>query len=288
MGRGEPARVAATELSSGTPVADKRFIWCGSSPCVERQLLPVSATKQLFDYGTSAPGSNYFHVFDHLGSVREVTDASGVLVQRLSYDPWGRQTLVSGSTVSAATYAQQMDFAGGLSLAVHRGYSPELGRWLSQDPIGLGDGPNMYAYVTNNPIGRIDPSGLFGFGIKRDDRGNVVRLRQRMNTIVCDGQGTVRPHAGDMHNECLVLCVLVHESTHKQDADAWSYGVCKDQPEWAIVASEQDTTAWTENNAHCAEIDCLESISKKPCPGEQGCDPYIKDRIKQISGSCKR
>lgn len=50
--------------------------------------------------------------------------------------------------------------SSGLNLAVYRAYDPNLGRWISQDPIGLAGGINLYAYVGNNPISRIDRLGL--------------------------------------------------------------------------------------------------------------------------------
>lgn len=42
----------------------------------------------------------------------------------------------------------------------HRYYNPETGRYLSADPIGLDGGINLYAYVSNNPVNRIDRFGL--------------------------------------------------------------------------------------------------------------------------------
>jgi uncharacterized protein RhaS with RHS repeats len=43
-----------------------------------------------------------------------------------------------------------------------RMYSPRLASFVQPDPIGYGDGPNMYAYVHNDPINGWDPSGLGG------------------------------------------------------------------------------------------------------------------------------
>jgi len=51
-----------------------------------------------------------------------------------------------------------------LDLAVYRGYDPDLGRWLSRDPLEnaeLSQGPNLYAYVGNNPVNLADPLGLY-------------------------------------------------------------------------------------------------------------------------------
>jgi RHS repeat-associated protein len=38
-------------------------------------------------------------------------------------------------------------------------YAPWLGRWMSADPIGLGDGTKVYAYVRGNPVTYVDPGG---------------------------------------------------------------------------------------------------------------------------------
>ncbi len=49
---------------------------------------------------------------------------------------------------------------GVLSCSKARYYNPGIGRFVSEDPIRLAQGPNSYPYVGNNPIARIDPSGL--------------------------------------------------------------------------------------------------------------------------------
>jgi hypothetical protein len=47
-----------------------------------------------------------------------------------------------------------------LQLALYRPYDAELGRWITRDPLGFIDGPNVYRYSHNTPIVRYDPLGL--------------------------------------------------------------------------------------------------------------------------------
>jgi RHS repeat-associated protein len=103
---------------------------------------------------------DYFYTRDHLGTIREVVASDGTTVgSRLSYDPWGKLT-ETGSVLSDFTYTgHYYDRQSGLSLAWFRGYDPNLGRWLNQDPLGVQGGLNLYGYVGNDPINFVDPTG---------------------------------------------------------------------------------------------------------------------------------
>lgn len=45
----------------------------------------------------------------------------------------------------------------------YRYYVPETGRWVNSDPIGELGGRNLYEFLVNSPIGKLDPNGLFDF-----------------------------------------------------------------------------------------------------------------------------
>jgi hypothetical protein len=63
----------------------------------------------------------------------------------------------------------------GLQLLEARYYDPEVGRFLSPDPIGFLDGLNLYAYCGNNPVGFVDPLGLWATGSYTGDVMQVFR-----------------------------------------------------------------------------------------------------------------
>ncbi|WP_147376736.1 DUF6861 domain-containing protein [Noviherbaspirillum saxi] len=116
----------------------------------------------------------HLHV-DHLGTPRELTADDGKLVWAATYRAWGNTLAVTlepepdaSSTPGADTFAevqpirfqgQYCDSETGLHYNRFRYYDPDIGRFISQDPIGLQGGDNLYQYAPN-PIAWIDPLGL--------------------------------------------------------------------------------------------------------------------------------
>jgi RHS repeat-associated protein len=109
----------------------------------------------------------YYHT-DAIGSVRMVTDATGAVVARYDYLPFGERF----ETVPPATYLDRRQFAGkerdaeiGFDYFGARFLRAESGRFLSVDPVAVTRGIiepqlwNRYAYVTNNPFRYRDPDG---------------------------------------------------------------------------------------------------------------------------------
>jgi len=153
----------------GADVNVKTFVWCGNTICEERDAAGSTTTKRFFAEGeqrvAGPDAGNYYYSRDHLGSIREVTDSSGHLVTQLDYDAWGNEAVVSGTmTVDFGFTGHYFHQPSGLNLSKYRAYNPALGRWISRDPLEnaeMSQGPNLYAYVKNDPINSLDLLGLF-------------------------------------------------------------------------------------------------------------------------------
>ena len=100
-------------------------------------------------------------ITDGLGSTLALVDDTGTLQTQYTYDPFGN-TIVSGAAgTNSSKYTGREDDDTGLYYYRARYYSPSLQRFISEDPLAFGGGDvNLYAYVGNNPVNFVDPSGL--------------------------------------------------------------------------------------------------------------------------------
>jgi RHS repeat-associated protein len=105
-----------------------------------------------------------FPLADAHGDITAVVDGGGTVTSRQSWDPWGNQ--LSGSSAEFGWLGAQqraVDPATGLIQMGARSYAPELGAFLSEDPVlgltGLGISANRYPYAWNNPLSLFDLDG---------------------------------------------------------------------------------------------------------------------------------
>jgi RHS repeat-associated protein len=115
-------------------------------------------------------GSALFLGADWLGTTRALTNLSGTFDQLYTSLPWGDGLSSGGSSFHTTSQytGKEYDPESGLYHFPARQYAPVQGRWLTPDPAGISamrlDSPqswNRYAYVLNNPLSNIDPTGLY-------------------------------------------------------------------------------------------------------------------------------
>ena len=154
-------RVEMLETDNGSTTSDTKLVWCWLAICEARDSTGETVTYRYFAQGVQDNGTAYFYTRDHLGSVRELTDSTGTVRARYDHDAWGQRTKLSGDKDANVGFTgHHQHAASGLTLAPFRAYDANLGRWISEDPIGLEGGINAYGYVSDRPTTRVDPFGL--------------------------------------------------------------------------------------------------------------------------------
>jgi len=171
-----------TWSGSWAQISEARYIYDGMLVIQERagNNLPTLTLTRGRDLGGSLQGAGgiggllarldgasghtaYFHA-DGNGNVAAMVTSQQIVVAKYIYDPFGNTLSKSGPLADANTYrfsSQEYHQPSGLSLYLYRAYVPNLQRWLNKDPLGeFPDGPNLYDFVGNNPMTRVDIDGL--------------------------------------------------------------------------------------------------------------------------------
>jgi RHS repeat-associated protein len=110
----------------------------------------------------------HYQFGNHLGSATLELDSAGQTVSYEEYYPYGGTSYQAGRSLTEVSLKRyrytgmERDEESGFGYHTARYYAPWLGRWISPDPIGLGDGLNLYAYVSGNPPRLVDQSGMGG------------------------------------------------------------------------------------------------------------------------------
>jgi RHS repeat-associated protein len=116
---------------------------------------------------------------NHLGSASLELDPAAAIISYEEFHPFGATAWQSGRSTAEVNLkryrytGKERDEESGFYYHGARYYAPWLARWTAADPIGIGDGLNLYAYVSNNPIMLSDPGGTTGV---YDEAAGVCRM----------------------------------------------------------------------------------------------------------------
>ena len=104
----------------------------------------------------------YTYIKDQVGTIyKTFSHGTSQVVNSRAYDTFGNLISQSGTSKSPLGFqSKYLDPESGLYYFYHRYYSPSLGRFTTEDPIGLKGGLNMNAFVRHNPVNNIDYYGL--------------------------------------------------------------------------------------------------------------------------------
>ncbi len=163
-------RRVAKQAEINGEVEQKRFLWQGLR--MLREETPGQSILYLYEPGSYAPLARvdqaegegqkvyYFHT-DQIGTPLELTNSDGAVVWQATYRSWGmlEQLDISEVEQNLRFQGQYFDVESELHYNTFRYYASDIGRFVTQDPLGLGGGVNLYQYAPN-ATAWIDPWGL--------------------------------------------------------------------------------------------------------------------------------
>jgi RHS repeat-associated protein len=203
---------------------ETRFVWDGNRLLAEVRngqsttwiyegdsFVPMAQMHAGADTQAGAGAMEVLHIHtDHLGTPRELSDAQGRLRWAARYQAWG--ALLPDAVENALPephqplrfQGQYFDVETGLHYNRFRYYDPDVGRFVSQDPIGLRGGENLYQYAPN-PTGWVDPLGLCkkcgDDGCDCIDDDDMLSAMNQVGLVSVTGDDIVAEEADDEADE---------------------------------------------------------------------------------------
>ena len=148
--------------------ASLRYLYRGSDLAMELDATGVPSTEYAYLPGVDDPltmlkgGEAYYFSRDKVSNSVNglVRLRDNVVAAQYGYSAFGETRVVSDLVGNSLRYAaREYDSESGLYFNRARYYDPAMGRFISEDPIGIAGGVNQYAYASNDPINNTDPLG---------------------------------------------------------------------------------------------------------------------------------
>ncbi len=147
-------------------------------------------------------GESFVPIHNRQGSVALLVDFDGNVFEDYRYDAFGNRTWGTFSPRNPWRFAsKRCDDETGLINFGRRYYDPTVGKWLTQDPLGLKAGPNLYAYCLNNPLTNFD---LYGLLESNENRTLTDRVKDFFSDIARGARNAV----------CYSIEKIVHHAPH--------------------------------------------------------------------------
>lgn len=218
IARSEPSGATAVSWSGGLSLAE--YPVSGLQSAIVNPQSPIVEYRRGPDMGggiggllhSLRDGAPKYNLGNGRGDVVAQSDQSGALTWTASYEAFGTRPVETGNNADRQRANTKEEDPTGLLWEHFRYRDLETGVWLSRDPAGFVDGPNLYAYVRQNPWSKFDPLGLDDVeigevyrvvnhetkevyvGITHSDRGTDARHADKTHPArdLLDREGTVR------------------------------------------------------------------------------------------------
>ena len=185
QGRRIEKKVWNNTTGTGTPATYLKYIYDGWNLIAELNGKSSDAVVRTYSWGPEAQGepgtlrmiadSNgvYFPAYDPNGNVMGLVKASdGTVCAQYEYLPYGELVTATGTMAVSNPIrfsTKYRDNETDLYYYGYRYYSPNMGRWLSRDPIEERGGLNLYGFVNNDPVNHWDLWGMKNYKLGDDD-----------------------------------------------------------------------------------------------------------------------
>jgi RHS repeat-associated protein len=241
---------------------------------------------------SSAGKERHYALADAMGSTTAITNTSGTVAERYSYTAFGQSQVMTASFTNRSLslydwqtrfHGEQRDAETGYYNYGYRYYLPELGKWPSRDPIEENGGLNLYGFVRNGSVNRID---VLGFGELWTISG--------INSTTTKPIGPLEDYVGKfLRNAGMKVDKSGHSSAGTVGATNWNYICPGGKPyvghPWSKEVLDKEVDEYAEKcckkREYCGKKICVVMIAPKTAtlPPKSSCcnidisvwwDPY--------------